>query len=282
MKPLLNFLILMAFVMPLPGIIGGAGTPEERRRAATVSALLRHHTLPSQLLRLIASNGHVSRDCEELEMGFFPQNEWKALKRVFKRNERNAAIRHFIGQYDDAREAWLKSPGWGGNGRLCIKIQSEAGLPGMTLNEDHEIIELGLPPLNGNDFGDLSYLPPNLREWCMYRGELPNFEFHKLPRRLKVLIHPGPDAESKLHVQSLPPGLERLQLRVGLYRSKQDPLEVHFYLPLPQGLNVHVPRIDELVYHPEPVEVNEIQGNTEGKFWELKWDDGSKIRVIVR
>ena len=293
MKPLINTLILMAFIMPLPGIIGAAGTPEERRRAATVSALSRDQTFPPQLLRLIASNGHITRDCEELEMGFFPQNEWKALKRVFKRNERTAAIRHVIDQYDDARDAWRKSPmindrdrdgqpcwwkhEWG-NDTLFITIQSETGVSRMILNEDHEIIELFLPSLNGKDIGDLFYLPPNLKKLDIGDRDLPNFEFHKLPRGLKVLVHPGPDAESKLHVQSLPPRLETFRLREYGDRRKEDPLEVHFYLPLPQGLTVHVPRMEELVYHPEPSEINEIERD----MWEVKWDDGSRIRVIVR
>ena len=293
MKPLISILILVSF-SSFPVIISGASTTEERRRAATVSAVKHQDPeFPPQLLRLIASNGHVSRDSEQLEMGFFPQNEWKALKRVFKRTERAAAIHNMISRYDDARSApkieylnraeqyhWRKDEEE--HGKVSITIQPGTGLPAMILNEDHEIIKLGFPPLNGKDLGDLSYLPPNLRHLVIYDGNLPNFEFSKLPKRLRWLIHPGPAAESKLHVRSLPPRLETFRLREGGYRRDEDPLEVHFYLPLPQGLEVYAPRMDGFVYHPEPAEINKIKGERRwDDIWEVKWDDGSQIKVVV-
>ena len=294
MKPLISILILVSFIS-WPGIISGGGSPEGRRRAATVSAL-RHHVLPPQLLRLIASNGHVTRDCEEPEMGFFPQNEWKALKRVFKCSERTTAIRHVIGLYDNAREAWENAPNWDDHdrdgqfrwwkeeledGNLCIIILSRpGGVTQMKLNENCEIISLTLPVLNGKEIGDLSYLPPNLRSLVV--SHLNNFEFSKLPKGLKLLVHPGPDAESKLHVQSLPPGLNTFRLRQIGHRRKEDPLEVHFNLPLPQGLKIYVPRMDGLVFHPEPAEIKEMGAEfLLFRRWEMKWDDGSQIQVIV-
>ena len=306
MKPLINILLMVLFVS-FPGIITG-GTTEERRRAATVSAL-RHHEFPPQLLRLIASNGHVSRDCEQLEMGFFPQNEWKALERVFKRNERTAAIRHVIGQYDDAHAAWENSPesderdcdgkvSWSVNRfemhalrswnderehGLCITIRSETGLSfEITLNADHEIITLLFLTMNEKDICDLSSLSSNLRGLMIHNGNQTNFEFSKLPKGLKWLTHPGPDAKSTLHVQSLPPELDTLQLRRYGRTRKEDPLKVHFNLPLPQGLKLRVPRMDGFVFHPEPAQMDKIDGERSWEtIWEVKWDDGSQIQVII-
>ena len=307
MKLLPQILILMNIVS-LPDIIKGGGTTEERRRAATVSAL-RHQDLPPQLLRLIASNGHVTRDSEELESGFFPQNEWKALKRVFKRNERTAAIRNVIGLYDNAREAWENapnSPNWDDRDRddqfrwwkeahyfrIMIRWQTCVSTPAsrdspphlhvhldamhIHLNEGHEIVRLRCTGFDGNDIGSLSYLPLNLINFGIDHGDMTNFEFSKVPKGLTSLTLPGPDAESKLHVQSLPPGLMTLHLRQYGDRRKEDPLKVHFHLPLPRRLQVYVPRMDGLVFHPEPTEINEIEAR-----WEIKWNDGSRIRVIV-
>ena len=282
MKLLRNILILVLF-LSLPGIIKGTGTTDERRRAATVSAL-RHQELPQQLLRLIASNGHVTRDCEEPEMGFFPLNEWKALKTVFKRNERTAAIRHVIGLYDNARQAWESAPKWDDHDRdgqfrwwkgdhlritirskTCVLTHASRDSPPhlhekhIHLNEGHEIVCLVCTRFDGNDIGALSYLPPNLRNLVIDHGDLTNFEFSKLPKGLTSLTLPGPDAESKLHVQSLPPGLRWLKLKEFGERRKEDPLEVHFHLPLPRGLQVRVPRIDELVFHPKPAEISDIE-----------------------
>ena len=297
MKPSEHILILMSLVS-FPGTISGGGTTEERRRAATVSAL-RRQELPPQLLSLIASNGHVSRDCEQLEMGFFPQNEWKALKRVFRRNERTAAIHHVIDQYDDARGAaedslenddrdWRSTVFMDQEKMLhaSIKIRSGKGVrwsTEITWHEVHEITELFFPVLDGKDIGDISYLPPNLRSLVVSDGVLNNFEFSKLPKGLRWLTLPGPDAESKLHVQSLPPGLEEFRLGQSGSRRKEDPLNVHFNLPLPQGLTVRVLRMDGLVFHPEPVEIKRIDAGLKiwEKIWELKWDDGSQIYVVV-
>ena len=282
--------------MSFPGITSG-GTTDERRRAATVSAL-RHQQLPPQLLRLIASNGHVTRDCEGPEKGFFPQNDWKALKKVFKHNQRTAAIHHVIDQYDDAHEAWENTPGlldpnrdrqscWYKEvyvgGRLCIRIETEKySYAEIMLNKDYKIIEIVFKTLDAKDIGDLSNLPPSLITLMIHNGDLTNFEFCKLPKGLKWLTHPGPEAESKLHVQSLPPGLDTLQLRSNWSRREYDPLQVHFNLPLPQGLKVCVPRMDGLVFHPEPAEMKESQAeSTSEKIWELKWDSGSQIQVIM-
>ena len=301
MKPLITILILVSFIS-LPGTISGASTPEERCRAATVSAL-RHHVLPPQLLRLIASNGHVTRDCEELEMGFFPQNEWKALKRVFQRNERTSGIRHVIDRYVDSRAACENVPeiynrahhgniSWwkkvlGLLGDACIAIRLETGVftfTEITLNEDHEITSLFFDKLIGQDICDLSNLLKNLKTLGIYDGDLTNFDFSKLPKGLRWLVHPGPDAESKLHVQSLPPRLETLILRGYGKRRNEDPLEVHFYLPLPQGLELRVPRMDELVFHPGPAEINEkiTRESNREKTWEVLWDDGSQIYLIIQ
>ena len=307
MKPLINILILMA-LMQLPGIVSGGDTPEERRRAAAAFALSRDQELPPQLLRLIASNGHVSRDCEELEMGFFPQNEWKALKRVFKRNEQTAGILHVIGQYENAREAWENAATrddqeakirdgqfcwWKvelGFGRSLIAILSETGVfTGIQLIEDRQISGLVLQRFDGKNIGDLSYLPPHLKSLEIPTGDLTNFEFHTLPNGLKRFHHPGPAAGSELHVQSLPPRLETFFVRWDEEGGgKDDPLEVHFHLPLPQGLKVDVPRMDGFVYHPEPAEIKQIERYTwrgvemdaRGKVWEVKWDDGSHILVF--
>ena len=302
MKPLINIMFLVLLVS-FTDIISG-GTTEERRRAATVSALSRDQELPPQLLRLIASNGHLTRDCEQPEMGFFPQNEWKALKRVFKHNERTAAIRHVIDLYDDARTAWQKSPqlidargnhtkvSWWKDqredGHLLIWIRSKDGPLDSTthvmLNEVQEIIELAFTRFDEKSIGDLSNLPPNLRMLGIdrYDGDLTKFEFSKLPKGLGWLTHPGPDAESTLHVQSLPPGLDTLEVRAYGMRRKEDPLEVHFNLPLPQGLKVRAPRMDGFVFHPEPAQMNKIEGGRSWEtIWEVKWDDGSQIQVIV-
>ena len=282
-----RILILVSFML-LPDFISG-GTTEERRRAATVSAL-RHHSLPPQLLRSIASNGHVTRDCEELEMGFFPQNEWKALKRVFKRTERTAGICHVIDQYDDARAAWDNSPaiqdrdwngpfGWWKQVRryLCITIESPQSSTEIYLKcDDFAIMDICPSTLNEGDIRDLSYLPKHLRRLSILHGEFTMFE-------LIYLTHPGPKAESKLHIQSLPPGLESLTMRKcgDLRRRKEDPLEVHFNLPLPQGLNVWVPRMDGLIFHPAPAAIDKVQRERMWPTWKVKWDDGSQIQVNI-
>ena len=309
----MKILVILLSFMWVIGIIKGGGTTEERRRAVSVFAL-RHQDLPRQLLRLIASNGHVTRDCEQLEMGFFPQNGWKTLKRFFKRNRRTAAIRHVIVQYDDARAAWEKSPkfedrdwdekdcwwreeaGCGKQGRFSIHFQcrmfhrahmrqygtkSHVGTK-IYLNEDYEILEILTTRFDGEDIDDLSNLPPYLLSLKISYGDLLNFEFSKLPKGLKWLTHPGPDAESKLHVQSLPPLLETLQLRQFGNRRKEDPLEVDFHLPLPQGLKVRVPRMDGFVYHPEPAGIDKIETGRTWTTFEVKWNDGAQIHVIVQ
>lgn len=275
------------FVVWFPETIAG-GNKEERRRAVTVSAL-RHCGLPPVVIRMIASNGHETRDRDGLEMGFFPENEWKRLKRVFRPNELVSQIRWVIDQYEDARGACQNSPEIAprvkverevipGEG-FRILIWFQFGTMQIEMNQNHEIIRLTFSRFRQEDIDDLTNLPPNLIEFAVWEGYLSNFEFSKLPKGLKNLIHPGTGRsrmEPYVQIQSLPHRLETLHLVK--YRHKGVVLK----LPLPQGLRVRVPKFDGLVFHPEPEEINTITEDlrTRETTLQLIWNDGTHIFVI--
>lgn len=296
-----SFLIILSFVS-LPDVstcgtvwFKGKGqalyapysSKEERCRIAAVSGL-RHAGLPPEVLRLIASNGHKTRDGDGIEMGFFPMNWWKRLQRVFKHNARTKIIHDVIDHYDDAFAAWQNNPGimtysrkrvrrYPPRGRTGHKVSiimddvDGSGSHEITLDELDGITELRLSKLDDKDIDDLSNLPPNLKGFGISKGCLQNFGFSKLPKALKTLSIPH-DEESKLNIRSLPSELKTLEF---LWKCNG----IAIYLPLPQGLEVIAADPDGLIFHPKPAEIRMKIGEMDTTY-DLKWNDGNQIYLI--
>lgn len=290
-RSLTSALIFILFVLSLDAT--ARGNKEERRRAASAYAL-RHRGLPSALFRLITSNGHETRNCGRLEMGFFPENEWKRLKRVFRHNNSTKAIRYVIDRYDDACVAWRESPDITDNVKVgrsvfrpgfpeqefAIVIWHNDGASWMriALNADYQIIKICLIELDDTDIDDLSNLPPNLIEFSIRKGTLGNLEFNKLPKGLKSLFLHHTDVDTMLQIRCLPSMLEALKVMATNRKA------VVLHLPVPQRLTVRVTRLNVLVFDPEPTDINitAVDPDTGRTTSEAKWKDGSRIRIMHR
>lgn len=265
----MGILILISSALILDVTAGG--NHEEKRRAAT-SFALKLQGLPSAVIGLVTSNGHENRNCEGLEMGFFHENEWKRLKRVFAPNERNNPIRLVIDQHVDARTALYNAPGVR-TGAFSFCFPSDVhDFVGITLNDNNQIIQLSLPKMEEGYIADLSNLPPHLINFAIHDGYPGNLEFSKLPKGLKYLTLPRANADSQVHIRSLPPALETLQIR----KNRGTKL----YLPLPMGLKVIVPSFDGITFQPEPAEIKTIVESQYQRTLRVKWDTGTQIDVI--